>query len=234
MVGRKSRIFPFLVMFWVLAGSLLPAGTWDARVTDSLQRTSYSEQDKRQVQTLFTQAEEQQAPVELLIHRLDEGVAKKVPAHLVQQALQQELDSFTKAKEIVLTYLDTREAERILADTAVWSRIATLYRQGIPNQDLGELINAFNEQPSSEKWNNFRYGGGLLIALRQWGVPHESSLAVVKALAKSSISGDEYRMVVDLFNTALANRISTEEMAQRIIEAAPRSLTMSILERQVR
>ena len=232
--GRKSIVFPFLIMFWFLVGSLLPAGTWDAQVNNALQRSSYSQQEKHQVQTLFTQAEDQQAPVELLINRLDEGVAKQVPAQLLQNALQQELESFTAAKNIVSTYLNKREAERIIADTAVWSRIATLYRQGISQHDLGELIKVFNKQTVKEKWNNFRYGGGLLIALRQWGVTPESSLAVVKALALSSIAGDEYRRVIDLFNSALANRISSDAMAQRIIEAAPRSRTMSILERQVR
>ena len=85
----------------------------------------------------------------------------------------------------------------------------------------------FSQQKSREKWTNLRYGGGLLLALDRWELNRGLALDVVEALAESSIPGSDYLLVMDLFSRALSLRITVEEMAQRIIFAAPdcRSIT---------
>jgi hypothetical protein len=121
-----------------------------------------------------------------------------------------------------------------VSDNTIWSRVTTIYRQGVPDEDLKALIAMFNKQRSAERWNNFRYGGGLLIALRQWGLEETLSLQVVEALSRSSIPGEDYRAVIDLFNAGISNRTSLEDIANRIIDSAPNSRSLKVLERMVR
>jgi hypothetical protein len=109
-----------------------------------------------------------------------------------------------------------------------------LYRQGVPEADLAALLDMFNRQESQEKWDNYRYGGGLLIALRQWGLDDGPSLSVIEALSRSPIPGEDYRIVIDLFTAGFANRIAPDDMVRRIVQSAPRSRSITMLERLVR
>lgn len=221
-------------MFWVLAGSMLSAGTWDARFEGALRSTTYAQQEKNQLQTVLEQADEERVPIDMLLLKLEEGIAKNIPAQPLYAALDRELQGFTHTRQLVYQQLERIEAERLLSDSTIWSKIATLYHQGVPDSDLGALIGMFNKQQSKDKWNNFRYGGGLLIALRQWGLTDRLSLDVVQAISSSTILGEDYRKVLDLFNIGFAARISPASMAQRIIEAAPKSRSITTLERMVR
>lgn len=227
---QKFWIIPILVISWVLAEGMLFAGTWDARVDQTLHSSTFSDRDKQQVRTVFTHAEQENLPTDHFLLRLEEGVAKQVPVHTLSSALTKEIEAFTQARAIVRSTLNQHEADILLADSTSWSRIATLYQQGVSEQDLGSLITLFNQQKSEEKWSNFRYGGGLLIALRQWGIDDSNSLQVVEAIAKSLIPGNDYRLVINLFHSGFSKRISPEIIIQRIIETAPRTRSITMLQ----
>lgn len=231
---HTSRIIPILVMFWVLVGSILPAGTWNARFERTVESAHFTESEEQQIHNLLTEAQEDQIPVDLLVLRLEEGVAKRVPTSTLYNALELERQAYSYTRDLIVHELGLQEAERIVSDSTIWSRVTTIYRQGVPDEDLKALIAMFNKQRSAERWNNFRYGGGLLIALRQWGLEDTLSLQVVEALSRSSIPGEDYRAVIDLFNAGISNRTSLEDIANRIIESAPNSRSLKVLERMVR
>lgn len=231
---HTSRIIPILVMFWVLVGSILPAGTWNARFERTVESAHFTESEEQQLHNLLTGAQEDQIPVDLLVLRLEEGVAKRVPSSTLYNALELERQAYSYTRDLIVHELGLQEAERIVSDNTIWSRVTTIYRQGVPDEDLKALIAMFNKQRSAERWNNFRYGGGLLIALRQWGLEETLSLQVVEALSRSSIPGEDYRAVIDLFNAGISNRTSLEDIANRIIDSAPNSRSLKVLERMVR
>lgn len=231
---HTSRIIPILVMFWVLVGSILPAGTWNARFERTVESAHFTESEEQQIHNLLTEAQEDQIPVDLLVLRLEEGVAKRVPTSTLYNALELERQAYSYTRDLIVHELGLQEAERIVSDNTIWSRVTTIYRQGVPDEDLKALIAMFNKQRSAERWNNFRYGGGLLIALRQWGLEETLSLQVVEALSRSSIPGEDYRAVIDLFNAGISNRTSLEDIANRIIDSAPNSRSLKVLERMVR
>jgi len=230
--GNKKWII--LIGIWILAGSMLSAGPWAPQVDKSLRSSQFAESEKKQLRRVFEHAEQEQMPVEVLILRLEEGLAKHVPAQLLYNALMRELHSYEETRHLVLDQLSQDEAALLLTNATIWSRTATLYQQGVPEKDLAALLQMFSRQTSKEKWNNYRYGGGLLIALRQWGLTDDLSLSVLEALSRSPISGDDYRIILDIFNTGFANRIAPNDMAQRIIISAPKSRSITMLERLVR
>ena len=234
MRGSKTAIVLILMVLWILAGSSLSADSSFARVEQKLQSSQFSETDKDQLMGILEQAEQQLIPTEVLVLRLEEGLAKRIPPHSLYNALMLELQAYNETRKLVLDRLGHQEGTRVLSDSTIWSRTATLYRQGVPEVDLAALLDMFNRQKSQEKWDNYRYGGGLLIALRQWGLDNGPSLSVIEALSRSPIQGEDYRVVVDLFTTGFANRIAPDDMVRRIVQSAPRSRSITMLERLVR
>ena len=234
MRGSKTAIVLILMVLWILAGSLLSADSSFARVEQKLQSSQFSETDKDQLMGVLEQAEQQLIPTEVLVLRLEEGLAKRIPPHSLYNALMLELQAYNETRKLVLDRLGHQEGTRVLSDSTIWSRTATLYRQGVPEVDLAALLDMFNRQKSQEKWDNYRYGGGLLIALRHWGLDNGPSFSVIEALSRSPIPGEDYRVVVDLFTTGFANRIAPDDMVRRIVQSAPRSRSITMLERLVR
>lgn len=230
----KTGIVLILMVLWILAGSLLSADSSFARVEQKMQTSQFSQTDTDQLMGVLEQAEQQLIPTEALVLRLEEGLAKRVPPHSLYNAMKLELQAYDETRRLVLDRLGHQEGTRLLSDSTVWSRTATLYRQGVPEADLVALLDMFNHQESQEKWDNYRYGGGLLIALRQWGLDDGPSLSVIEALSRSPIPGEDYRMVVDLFTAGFANRIAPDDMVRRIVQSAPRSRSITMLERLVR
>lgn len=229
-----ARHIVHLAILALVASASLFADSGPPQMEQRLQSTGWSDSEKKQVLETLTQAGQQQIPMESLELRLDEGLAKHVAPQAIQTALKREIEAYTLTRTIVTRVLQPTQAQQVLADSSVWSRIATMYQQGVNETELTRLLNAFNQQTSAEKWSNLKYGAGLLLALRQWGLPNEQSQAVVEALSRSPIPGADYRLVMDLFNAALLKRVTPTEMAERIIQSAPKSRSISVLERQVR
>jgi hypothetical protein len=232
--NRNRRHTAILVILFILAGSALSARSWDIQVEQKLAPSQFSETDKQQIRQVFEQAEQQQLPVEMLVLRFEEGLAKRVQVQTLQEALNRELQAYQETKLIAAQALGPQVSQQLLADSTIRSKIVTLFQQGVPQPDLIVLLEIYNRQSSKDKWNNFKYGGGLLMALRQWGLNNEHSLSIVKALSLSSIPGADYRAVLEILNTGISKRISSGDLVQRIVESAPKSRSITMLERLVR
>ena len=231
---KRLQAKPLLVILWVLSASLLAGGTWSDRVQQSMDSIHMQEPDRQQVKHIFSLAEAEQLPLAPLELKLNEGVAKRVDTSLLIDALHQQMDMYAKVRSLLQAAFGMQEAEAILGIRTVWDRTVLLHQQGVGEDDLVTLLMNFRQQRSEDRWNNFRYGGGLLLALRQWGLSEEDSLSVVVALSRSRMAGGDYPRVLDLLNNAILQRISLEDMVKRIIESAPKSRSFTVLERMVR
>lgn len=234
MLNKGKRTNLLLVILWVLSASMLAGGTWSSQVDGYLADPRFGQFERQQVHQLFLRAESEQVPVESLILRLSEGVAKGIRFDAVYGVLSSDLDSYVATRDLIRQELGSDEADRLLGISTVWDRTVTMERQGVKTTDLAALLRMFSKQKDEERWNNYRYGGGLFLALTQWGLAKDQTLEIIEALSRSSIPGAEYRMVVDVFNEGIASRIPAEEMARRIIRFAPKSRSVAVLERMVR
>lgn len=234
MLQMRSRAIALLVILWVLPVGLLTGGTWSSQVDRTLSDSRFNAEESQQIRQIFTRADEELLPVDPLVLRLNEGIAKGIGPTLLRDALDAHADAYRKTREIVRLELGDEEADRLFATATVWDRTVTLYREGVEEQQLGALLDMFSKQRSADKWNNYRYGGGLLMALQQWGMESTTALSIIESLSRSAIAGEEYRGILDLLNTGIAQRIPPQEMAQRIIRSAPKSRTMHALGRMVR
>lgn len=234
MPNRNKRHTAVLVILFILAGIALPARAWDIQVEQKLAPSQFSETDKQQIREVFEQAEQQQLPVEMLVLRFEEGLAKRVQVQTLQEVLNRELQAYQETKLIAAHALGSEVSHQLLSDNTIWSKIVTLFQQGVPQPDLIALLEIYNRQASKDRWNNFKYGGGLLMALRQWGLNDDQSLSIVNALSLSSIPGADYRAVLEILNTGISKRISSGDLVQRIVESAPKSRSITMLERLVR
>ena len=229
----SKRILSCILAVGLLAVTLLPGGVAKGRLEAILHESYLPPSGQQQVQQLFSSAEDSQVPTDILLLRLQEGISKRIPSPSLELALRAEKESFELARSLIYKVLDGDEASSVVAEPANWARIATLYRQGIHEDYITALILMFSQQKSREKWTNLRYGGGLLLALDRWELNRGLALDVVEALAESSIPGSDYLLVMDLFSRALSLRITVEEMAQRIIFAAPDCRSITAMERLV-
>jgi hypothetical protein len=213
---------------------VLAGGTWSSQVEDHLARPGFSDLDRQQMRELFTRAGDEGLPMETLVLRLGEGVAKHVTPEVLHEALEADVDSYLATRELIRKELGPAEADRLLEISTVWDRTVTLRKQGVDTASLASLLRMFSRQNDQARWNNYRYGGGLFLALTQWGLAGQQALAVLDALSRSSIPGEEYRQVIDVFSSGIANRIPADEMARRIAQFAPKSRSVNALERMVR
>src|SRR3989339_155235 len=105
MRGSKIAIVLILMVLWILAGSLLSADSSFARVEQKLQSSQFSETDKDQLMGVLEQAEQQLIPTEVLVLRLEEGLAKRIPPHSLYNALMLELQAYNETRKLVLDRL---------------------------------------------------------------------------------------------------------------------------------
>jgi hypothetical protein len=178
---------------------------------------------------LIDQAEEQKLPTDYLILRVQEGVAKQIPLPKIEAALQQDMVVLETARTLVYTALGVSRGEALLKDSAHWTRIATLLKEGIDDHHMLQLL-----QLAGESQDKLRYAGGLFLALHQWEVDDQTSMRIVESMIQSPIPSDEYRNTMTLFQEGLSRHIPVSEMAERIIRFAKESHSFAQLQRLTR
>ena len=222
-----------LVFIFFLAGGLALADTWQERLEEILQSSHIPPAGAEAITALFSTAEDKHIPFEALVPRLEEGTAKRVPPNRIEEVLERELNAYMKTREIVFDALGEETAQHFLQGTAPWSRTVILYLQGVEQQDLIYLLQAFSRQDRAVRWTNYRYGASLYAALNQWGLGKETSLEIVSAAADSSIPGDSYKGILEILISGSRLRVSPDTMAERITRALPDTADIEELQDRV-
>jgi hypothetical protein len=177
-------------------------------VQSALASSSYSESQKIEITAFFTGIEQTGIPVELLLPKLQEGIAKRISARRVLSALEREAASLAEARTLLL---GAEGGKQILSDRASWARTANLLAGGFSREEIETLI-----ELCTPRTVTFRAATYLYVALCEWGLALEPALDLIAALLDSSIPPDRYMGVMDLLTTGRRKRIAPEELVQRI------------------
>jgi len=177
-------------------------------VESALNRSGYSQDHKDTIIIFFAEVEESDIPADLLVPKLEEGIAKGIPASRVLGALRREAENLGRARALMLR---SEEGKRLLADPASWARTANLVAVGASTEEIEELIALCNRRSEC-----FRPATYLYVAALQWGLASETALDLIGAVVVSSIPPDSYMGVMDLLAGGRRRRIPPEQLVPRI------------------
>ena len=224
-IAAGSQRFPqplFIgCLLFLFVGSLGSAQTVDS----TLGRSPYSESQKTEITVFFTRMEHAGIPFELLLPKLQEGIAKRVPAHRVLTVLEAEAESLVQARTL-LAHIEG--GQLVLSDRASWARTANLLSGGIPRDEIEALI-----ELCVSRTGTYRPASYLYVALSDWGLDRKPAMDLITALLDSSIPPDRYMGVMDLITTGRRRRIAAEELARRIQEHLGHVTTLEELEKWI-
>jgi hypothetical protein len=193
-------------------------------VQSALERSRYSEAEKESIITFFDLAESAGIPHELLLPKLEEGIAKGIPAQRVLEALRRESENLQRTRSM----LANSGGEQLLADPASWARTANLLAMGISEAQIQRLVALCGRHTEG-----YRPATYLYVAVAEWGLEEETAFELIAALLSSSIPPESYMGVMDLLAGGRRRRISPEELVQRIIQHLEHSKTTKELEKWI-
>jgi hypothetical protein len=193
---------------------------------DSILSTSpYSPSEKETIKSIFAQTEQMHIPPAMLLPRLAEGVAKRVPFTSAAEVLRTHLRFLANARTILEA---VPGGKALLEDQAAWSLTATLFESGASEQEIRALGAA-----AGGKARPYRSGELLYASLVGWGASRPASLQVTLAAIRSALPPDQFLGLVDIFEQGRQNRISPERIAERIVDSLPGVKTIDDLRRAV-
>ena len=202
-----------------LLAAVLPLGAQS--LESVLSRSRYSPEVKAEVSREFRDAENQGIPVELLLPRLEEGIAKKVNAGRLLAALEREQGLLLQARGL-LTGLDG--GARLLEDQASWARAANLLSAGYGSGEVEELARA-----SLSRLGDFRPAASLYVSLRGWGLPSSQALDLLRGLLASPIRGERFPGIMEILIEGRRLRLPPEILIRRLLAQLPETGTIEEL-----
>ena len=161
----------------------------------------------------------------LLLPRVQEAKAKRVPAERLIAALQGEIVRLESARDILL---DAENSEAFLLDDAGWQRTANLIAWGASKEEIQALAGACTGEVG--KYLEASY---LFTSLIEWGLERDISVRLVSAVAGSKIKTDEYPGVFEVLINGRRLRMQPLDVAERIITALDGTENVRRLQRKV-
>lgn len=197
----------------------------NSKVEGILREHGYSERDVQGVLEVFLGAKKEGISGDMLVPRVQEGVAKTVPAPRLQAALKRDIDYLLSARRL---FAEAGAEEVFLNRKSQWKRAANMLAAGFGSDELGSLLQICKENPEK-----FRPISLLYASLSTWGLSKADGLTVAEALVSSAIPIAEYEGILDLYRTARRERIRPEELTERIAAYAGSSESVEELERMI-
>ena len=216
---------PAFLCMCLLAVLFFPVRVNADDFSQALRKSPYTEQQRNSLGMLFAEAVEKNIPQELLVPRLEEGIAKKVPYPRLVRALRDELNRLEQARDILLGV----EAGRVLAaDVASWARTANLLALGVTAREIRYLAGA-----SIGRWGDYRDATVLFVSLIDWGIDREAALALAGAALESPLEGGSFVGIMDLLVTGRRLRLDPERLARIMVRELPSVRDIEDLEERV-
>jgi hypothetical protein len=212
-----AGVFPLRVFLFVLFFALAAVGyggeergTGNDNPAVILAGSDFSPTSVDTISELFRNAEADGIPAELLLPRLQEGVSKRVHAHLVVSALSEEIRYLTSARDVIG---GLPGGARILDDPSNWARAANFLRSGQSEQELSLVA-----QASAGRSDYFRPATLLYLSVSEWGIEQETALTLIAAVAASNLDSEAYPEVTGLLADAQRARLDPGDAALLIAE----------------
>ncbi|HDQ14849.1 MAG TPA: hypothetical protein ENN41_08555 [Sediminispirochaeta sp.] len=190
-----------------------------------LAESNFSSAEKQVMYEIFAHVQKKEVPSEMLLPRLQEGVAKQVPLFRLSTALERDLDNLIVARDLILK---NNTSESYIKNQGSWQRIANMLAAGFDQDEIVGLLELCSGKPEE-----FRHVSLLYAALQKWGIADDEIMDVSRALVSSPIPSTEYIAVMDLYRAARGRRIRPEELSERIIVEAKNVERVEELERRI-
>lgn len=211
----------------VLAGLILLLATAGAGAQDLdsvLARASYSQPERAAIRRRIELAEARGIDPELLLPRVAEGVAKRAPAELLEEAVASEITRLEAARDLIVE----SDAAGLVADRPSWLRAANLLDAGFRSETVRRLARA-----SADRIEAFRPGSLLLTLLTEWGLDETAAATLAAATIDSRLATEEFPGLLDLLIAGRARRITPADMTRRLLDALPHVRNLRGLRRAV-
>ncbi|MFW6139321.1 MAG: hypothetical protein ACOC7U_09120 [Spirochaetota bacterium] len=190
-----------------------------------LNRSQFSDAQKQSVVLLFNRAADKHIPPEMLLPRLQEGLAKNLPYQKLLEALENYIHRLEESRNI-LKQVDG--GEKLVQNRASWARTAHLLAGEITEEEIKKVAAA-----SSHRWKDYREATYLFASLTKWGLSSKKALDLTTEVLHSPLKGGEFTGVVDVLIKGRQLKINPEELAERIIDQVPKVQTPEELEEKV-
>lgn len=220
--------FPWFVLRCIIVFLVfvyLPVSAPGDTIQKALQRSGYSQSQREAIRRVIIDAEKDGIPQELLLPRLEEGIAKKVPGERMLEVLRNDSLRLQEAREILME-IDGGWA--LIEDRGSWARTANLLAGGTSPLEVKQIAASCRN-----RWKDYRGATYLFVSLVQWGLSRESSLKLTIALLQSSIMGKDFPGIMDLLVEGRRLRLQPEIVAERITNALSRAKTLEELKENV-
>jgi len=204
----------------LLAAAMLPAQSLEA----ALARSRFSPEQQRAIEEQFREAALQGIPLSLLLPRLEEGIAKKVPAARLQEALRGQTGLLLEARALLV---GTPGGEALLADPASWARTANLLAGALPAAEVRRLAGFCAKRPA-----DYRQATSLYLSLVEWGLDRGKAQELLGALLDSRLPGESFPGVMEILVEGRRQRLAPEELVRRLLLHLPDTVSMEELKRR--
>lgn len=204
---------PLLPAIFLLTATLAFAA--DQGLSDLLDRSDFDTETASEVRELFSEASSAGVPEELLLPRLQEGIAKRIPPRRILRAIEDNLATLLSARAVLR---GVEGGNRILDETARWARAANFLAAGRSEKELRKVAAASASRPES-----FRQATVLYVSLLDWGLETASVVEIVEAAVDSNLKPEEFSGIPELFALARRQRVRPERMVGRLVAALPRA-----------
>jgi hypothetical protein len=204
----------------LLAAAMLPAQSLET----ALARSRFPPEQQRAIEEQFREAALQGIPVSLLLPRLEEGIAKKVPAARLQEALRGQAGLLLEARALLV---GTPGGEALLADPASWARTANLLAGALPAAEVRRLAGFCAKRPA-----DYRQATSLYLSLVEWGLDRGKAQELVGALLDSRQPGESFPGVMEILVEGRRQRLAPEELVRRVLLHLPDTVSMEELKRR--
>lgn len=204
----------------LLAAAMLPAQSLEA----ALARSRFSPEQQRAIEEQFREAALQGIPLSLLLPRLEEGIAKKVPTARLQEALRGQAGLLLEARALLV---ETPGGEALLADPASWARTANLLAGALPAAEVRRLAGFCAKRPA-----DYRQATSLYLSLVEWGLDRGKAQELLGALLDSRLPGESFPGVMEILVEGRRQRLAPEELVRRLLLHLPDTVSMEELKRR--
>jgi hypothetical protein len=221
---RRVRRPPGLLLLIALL-CLQPPALRAESLEAALAGSGYSAAQQETLRDLFSRAQQAGIAPELILPRLEEGLAKKAAAAVLAAALEAEIARLEEARRLIL---DSAACRDLLFNNAAWLRTANLLAWGAGGREIRRLLEA-----CAGRCSDFPSLSILYVSLVQWGLAADTALTLTEAAAASRLPAADFPGVSELLIRGRRLRLPPEELARRLAEELPRVKNLEELQERL-
>ncbi|MCA1950263.1 MAG: hypothetical protein LDL24_06810 [Treponema sp.] len=203
--------FVFLLSFFILPAFMI-WGEYAPRVWLQSSASSAYHSVSQELQSLINDAESRRIPENLVLDKLKEGAAKRVPPQQLLQALRTEIDRLTLAMQLLQKGSPVQAAQL----ESLLKSLSLLLQGGVPVDTIDAVIDyAVMLEKSSTRAVNALSSAFRIIAIAQ--APAELLRPLSECLVRSNLSESQFPQIQSFAVRAKSRQILGESMIKLII-----------------